>query len=74
MEMVLAGRPSKTIAADPGTRQRTVENHRASIMKKTGTKSLPASARLAVAAAESGNNAPASQAGPPGQGRWRPSQ
>jgi len=51
MELVLAGEPSKNIAVDLGIRQRTVENHRASIMKKTGSKSLPALARLAMAAA-----------------------
>jgi two-component system CheB/CheR fusion protein len=51
MELVLAGHPSKNIAADLGISQRTVENHRASIMKKTGAKSVPALARLAVAAA-----------------------
>jgi two-component system, chemotaxis family, CheB/CheR fusion protein len=53
MMMVLAGHPSKNIAADLGISQRTVENHRASIMTKTGCKSLPALARLAVAAAGS---------------------
>ena len=51
MELVLAGQPSKNIAADLGISQRTVENHRAEIMRRTGSKSLPALARLAVAAA-----------------------
>ena len=50
MELVLAGHPSKNIAADLGISQRTVENHRASIMKRTGSKSLPALARLALLA------------------------
>jgi two-component system CheB/CheR fusion protein len=50
MERVLAGHPSKNIAADLGISQRTVENHRAAIMKRTGSKSLPALARLAFLA------------------------
>jgi two-component system CheB/CheR fusion protein len=50
MDLVLAGHPSKNIAADLNISQRTVENHRAAIMAKTGSKSLPALARLAIAA------------------------
>ena len=54
MGMVVAGHSSKNIAADLGISQRTVENHRAAIMEKTGSASLPALARLAMTAAWSG--------------------
>ena len=55
MEQVLDGQPSKNIAADLGVSQRTVENHRAAVMRRTGAKSLPELARLALAAAWNGN-------------------
>jgi DNA-binding CsgD family transcriptional regulator len=65
MELILAGQPSKNIAADLGISQRTVENHRAAIMKKTGSTCLPALARMALAAGWNDAAAP-----PPTDG-WR---
>jgi len=52
MDLVLAGHPSKNIATDLGISQRTVEKHRAAIMTKTNSTSLPALARFAWALAE----------------------
>jgi two-component system CheB/CheR fusion protein len=54
LTLVLAGHANKIIAADLGVSQRTVEYHRAAIMRKTGAGSLPALARLAVAASGTG--------------------
>ncbi len=65
MELVLAGHPSKNIAADLGISQRTIENHRASIMAKTRSKSLPELARLALAAASTGADEPSVRRGSP---------
>ena len=59
MDMILAGHPSKNIAADIGISQRTVESHRAEVMRKTGVRSMPALARFAAVAA-SGAAAPLS--------------
>ena len=50
LEMVLAGSPSKTIAHNLQISQRTVDNHRAAIMRKIGAKSLSALIRVALAA------------------------
>lgn len=50
LDLVLAGSKSKNIAAELGISQRTVENHRASVMRKMGAKSLPELARQALAA------------------------
>jgi len=62
LDLVLAGHPSKNIAVDLGISRRTVEGHRAAIMKKLGVKCLPALARMAMAAAMRAN---AGAAAPP---------
>jgi len=51
MELVLAGTPSKNIASDLHISRRTVENHRAAIMKKTNARCLPELGQIGFAAA-----------------------
>ena len=48
LRFVVAGYPSKRIALELGISQRTVENHRASIMTRTGATSVPALTRFAL--------------------------
>jgi FixJ family two-component response regulator len=48
MDLILEGHPSKIIANKLGISQRTVEGHRATIMNKTGSKSVAALARFAL--------------------------
>ncbi len=55
LALVLVGCPSKNIAADLGISQRTVENHRAAIMRRTAATSLPALARIVIGAAQVGD-------------------
>jgi DNA-binding CsgD family transcriptional regulator len=59
LRFVVAGYPSKRIAVALGISQRTVENHRATIMTKTGTTSLPA---LTLFALRAGVTVPADSA------------
>jgi two-component system CheB/CheR fusion protein len=57
LALVVDGKPSKNIAADLDISQRTVDNHRAAIMRKMGVKSIPELIRLALAATEDGISA-----------------
>jgi FixJ family two-component response regulator len=54
LDMVLAGAPTKIIAADLNLSQRTVDNHRAAIMRRLGAKSLPSLVRIALAGQANG--------------------
>jgi two-component system CheB/CheR fusion protein len=56
MNMVIEGNPNKEIAAVLGISQRTIENHRAAVMKRVGAASLSQLIHLAFAASR--DNAP----------------
>ncbi len=61
---ILAGERNKNIAADIGISQRTVETHRAAIMKKAGVKSLPELVRMAYTADRAATPADAAKSPP----------
>lgn len=50
LELVMAGSPSKNIAADLGISQRTVESHRAQIMQRLGVRTIPDLVRAVLSA------------------------
>jgi two-component system CheB/CheR fusion protein len=50
LEGVMAGEPSKNIAADIGISQRTVETHRAHIMHRLGVRTIPDLVRAVLSA------------------------
>lgn len=50
LERVMAGAPSKNIAADLGISQRTVESHRAQVMHKLGVRTIPDLVRAVLSA------------------------
>jgi two-component system CheB/CheR fusion protein len=51
MKLVIEGKPNKEIAAALGVGQRTIESHRAVVMKKMGARSLAHLVRLTLEAA-----------------------
>jgi two-component system CheB/CheR fusion protein len=52
MDLVIEGNPNKEIAALLGISQRTIENHRAAVMKRVGASSLSELIHLAFAASQ----------------------
>jgi len=57
LDLVVQGRQNKVIAHELGISQRTVENHRAAVMRKAGVGSLPDLIRLVMAADDLGKSA-----------------
>ena len=57
LDLVVQGRQNKVIAHELGISQRTVENHRAAVMRKAGVGSLPDLIRLVMAAGGLGKSA-----------------
>jgi FixJ family two-component response regulator len=55
MDQVAAGHANKEIAARLGIAQRTVETHRANVMKKMGAASLSDLVRLVMGARDANN-------------------
>ena len=51
MDGLVAGLPNKTIAYDLGISPRTIEDHRANIMKKLGAKNAADLVRIVMTAA-----------------------
>ncbi|MBF0353813.1 MAG: response regulator [Alphaproteobacteria bacterium] len=49
LDLVIQGHPNKIISHELGISQRTVENHRASVMRRTGVKTLADLIRLVMA-------------------------
>jgi two-component system CheB/CheR fusion protein len=58
LHLVVAGHSSKAIARELGISPRTVEKHRATILRKTGSRCVTALARVALAAAWNGADEP----------------
>ena len=48
LQLIVDGRSNKLIASDLGLSQRTVEAHRAAIMRRTGARSISALVRIAL--------------------------